>query len=247
MDREKYFYEAFEGMKRLGPGSAASTRRAMDFFPPKSGIKILDVGCGAGTHTLMLAEHFPEADITAIDTHAPHIDGLNREADEKGISHRVRGKVMSMFEMSFDDETFDLIWAEGSIYIAGFVRGIRDWKRLLKKGGYIVCSEISWLKENPSEESKAFWNAGYADMNTITGKIEQIQREGYAFKGCFVCPVSDWTENYYDQIEENLRKMEARYGADSPAVETVSGLRQEIRLYHIHPDDYSYVFYAMEK
>ena len=41
---------------------------------------------------------------------------------------------MSMFEMSFDDETFDLIWAEGSIYIAGFVRGIRDWKRLLKKG-----------------------------------------------------------------------------------------------------------------
>lgn len=53
MDREKYFYEAFEGMKRLGPGSAASTRRCDGTsFLPKSGIKILDVGCGAGTHTL---------------------------------------------------------------------------------------------------------------------------------------------------------------------------------------------------
>ena len=37
MDREKYFYEAFEGMKRLGPGSAASTRRAMDSFRLRAG------------------------------------------------------------------------------------------------------------------------------------------------------------------------------------------------------------------
>ena len=67
---------------------------------------------------------------------------------------------MSMFEMSFDDETFDLIWAEGSIYIAGFVRG-SEIETSAEEGGYIVCSEISWLKENPSEESKV---SGMPDM-----------------------------------------------------------------------------------
>lgn len=33
---------------------------------------------------------------------------------------------MSMFEMDFEPESFDLIWSEGSIYIAGFQTGLKD-------------------------------------------------------------------------------------------------------------------------
>lgn len=35
----------------------------------------------------------------------------------------------SMFEMPFTDESFDIIWAEGSIYLIGFERGLDEWRR----------------------------------------------------------------------------------------------------------------------
>ncbi|WHY99634.1 hypothetical protein [Peribacillus simplex] len=52
-------------------------------------------------------------------------------------------KNVSMFDMGFKTETFDLIWAEGSIYIIGFQKGLKVWKPFLNRGGYLVCSEVS--------------------------------------------------------------------------------------------------------
>lgn len=49
--------------------------------------------------------------------------------------------------MDFVPESFDLIWAEGYIYIIGFKKGLQDWKKFLKPGGYLICSEISWFKD----------------------------------------------------------------------------------------------------
>lgn len=245
---EKYFYEAFEGMKRFGPGSDESTLQALTMFSPHtSRLKILDIGCGIGTHTLLLAKEFPAADIIAIDNYAPHIEKLNAAADKQGLAGRVHGTVMSMFDMPFEDESFDLIWSEGAAYIAGFSNAVRNWKRLLKPDGYLICSEISWLKDTPSEESKAFWNEGYSEMNTIGRKTAQIQEQGYEFVGYFICPVSDWTVNYYDPMAENLKKLEERYPNNVQALEAVQCLREEIDLYRKYPDDYSYVFYAMKK
>ena len=84
-------------------------------------------------------------------------------------------------------------------------------------------------------------------MNTVACKIKQIQEQGYDCTGHFICPVSDWTVNYYEPIARNLKKMEERYRGNTQAMEAVQNLRDEIILYKKHPSDYSYVFYAMKK
>lgn len=65
---KKYLFEAFDGLKRLAPGSTESTQQAINLLPadflPK---KILDIGCGVGESTLLLAKHFSNAKIMAID------------------------------------------------------------------------------------------------------------------------------------------------------------------------------------
>ncbi len=245
---KEYFYQAFDGMTRFAPGSTESTLRAMKMYKPKGKeLKILDIGCGIGAHTLLLAENYPEAEITAIDIHKPHIDTLNETAKQRGVSDRVHGEVMSMFEMSFPDGYFDLIWAEGSIYIAGFSNGLRDWKRFLKSEGYLICSEISWITDNPSKESRSFWNAAYSQMDFISNKIKQIEGAGYVPQGYFICPVTDWTENYYNPLRKNLDRIAEEYGDIEEAMELVTSLREEADLYERNSEDYSYVFYAMKK
>lgn len=40
-----------------------------------------------------------------------------------------------MLDMPFDAESFDLLWAEGSIFIIGLARGLKNFRACLKPGG----------------------------------------------------------------------------------------------------------------
>lgn len=244
---ETYFYEAFTGLQRLGPGSEPSTVQATSYLSESSISNILDIGCGVGTHTFLLAKYFPEANIIAIDNNPEFINALNNTANLYGLSERVKGICMSMFEMTFQDESFDLIWSEGAIYITGFTKGLSDWKRYLKHGGHLVCSEISWLVNNPSPENQAFWQAEYAEMATIETKLVQASEIGYRYISHFVCPEEDWTENYYNPIEKNIEQMKRKYVSDKAAQQVIDMLEQEIDLYRRFGHEYSYVFYILQK
>lgn len=245
---EKYFYEVFEGLARLAPGSEQSTKKAAALVnvDKEKELNILDIGCGTGIHTLILAEVFPNARITAIDTSQSFLDMLKKHLHKKGLEDRITVLNASMFEMDFPKETFDLIWAEGSIYIAGFQEGLKQWKPLLKRNGYLVCSEISWLHAKPSEESKEFWMQGYPEINTISNKVNQLIDLEYAYAFSFVLPKEDWLE-YYHPLERRLKEMEDKYNDTPAALNVVNMIRQEINLYHHHFHDYSYVFYGMKK
>lgn len=246
---ENYFYEAFDGLTRQGPGSEQSTKKALSQLDLDRNevLEILDIGCGPGSHTLLLAAEFPNAHITAIDTNETSLTTLKEKLQQRRLEERVSVQNASMFKMDFKQETFDLIWAEGSIYIMGFQKGLACWKPFLKPRGYLVCSEISWLHDNPSNESKAFWNEGYPEIDTISNKINQITALNYNYIFSFVLPMKDWVEEYYNPLELSLQKMEKKYDTDADAFNVINMIRQEIKLYQHYYHDYSYVFYGLQK
>jgi len=246
---EHYFYEAFEGLTRQGPGSEQSTKKALSQqdLDRNDKLEILDIGCGPGSHTLLLAAEFPNAHITAIDTNETSLTTLKEKLQQRRLEERVSVQNVSMFDMDFKPETFDLIWAEGSIYIMGFQKGLASWKPLLKPGGYLVCSEISWLHDNPSDDSKEFWNEGYSEMDTIPNNINQITALDYGYVFSFVLPKKDWVEEYYNPLELSLQQMEKKYDTDEDAFSVINMIRQEIKLYQHYYHDYSYVFYGVRK
>ena len=97
MDSERlpeFFYEIFDAsLPRLGPGDEASTLKALDIL--RSGgpqrrdqsaartARILDLGCGNGAQTIVLASH-TEGLIVAMDNHQPYLDELQRRAATAG-------------------------------------------------------------------------------------------------------------------------------------------------------------------
>lgn len=245
---EALFHEVFDGMKRLAPGSDASTRHAAELVGPLGvGATILDIGCGTGASTFVLAELYPQANLVAIDSWRPYIDRLNAEARERELEGRVRGDAMSMFEMDFADASFDLVWAEGSAYLAGFSRALGEWRRLVKPGGFLAVSEIGWIVDVPSAESRAFWEAGYAEMASRARKEAQVRELGYELAGSFVLPKEDWTVSYYRPLEGNLAQLTRRHPESEAARKVVSALRAEMDLHERRGDEYGYVFYVMRK
>ena len=91
----KIFFEAFDGMPRLGPGQKVATQRAYRALNLPAEPRILDVGCGNGRQTLDLAE-ISSGRITAVDNYAPFLDQLLQEADERGIGERIQTACMDM-------------------------------------------------------------------------------------------------------------------------------------------------------
>ncbi|MDE0356016.1 MAG: class I SAM-dependent methyltransferase, partial [Deltaproteobacteria bacterium] len=143
------FFELFSGLPQQGPGDAASTLRALSLVPdigPET--RILDIGCGTGRQTRVLAQNSP-ARIVAIDNHPPFVDELNREARRLGLAGRVEARVVDMRHLDFAEASFDLIWCESAIYITGVEASLRDWHRLLVRGGHVAFTEVCWTKPDP--------------------------------------------------------------------------------------------------
>ena len=68
--------------------------------------------------------------VTAVDLLPEMIEGLHRRMETEGRTEQVTGIVASMLSLPFAEASFDLLWAEGSIYNIGFEKGLTQWRRV---------------------------------------------------------------------------------------------------------------------
>lgn len=244
---KKIFFEIHSDNPREGPGNLESTQRAYDMLTdiPESPL-ILDVGCGPGKQTLDLAE-LSEGRIFAIDTHRPFLKHLAQQVSKKNLKHRISLQRCDMACLAFHHRSFDVIWAEGSIYIIGFEKGLKRWAPFLKTNGCMAVTEVSWLKDVVPENVAAFWHANYPFMKSIKDNESIIRQAGFDVIGDFVLPEHAWWDDYYNVIQEKLDGLIRKYANDSKALEMMAMEQEEIDLYRKHSDCYGYVFYVMQQ
>lgn len=243
----KIFWEIHDGLPQQGPGDDASTRRALALVPPlPERAAILDVGCGPGRQTMALAR-LTGGTMTAVDTHQPFLDELERRGRAAGVADRIRTVNRSMSELDFPADSFDLVWSEGAVYLMGFRRGLASWRRFVKPGKYLAVSEITWLTDDPAAEAREFWAEAYPPMKTIPQNLLIIEECGYSLLGHFILPESSWWDGYYRPVEIRLRNLRDKYAADPGALEMINSEQQEIDLFRAYPESYGYVFYVMQR
>jgi ubiquinone/menaquinone biosynthesis C-methylase UbiE len=255
MDKEKTIYdfdinliwEYYLNLERQGPGSPEITLKALSFIDnltDKS--RIADIGCGTGGQTMTLAQN-TVCEIIGVDFSPEFISLFNQNAQSKNLQDRVKGVVGDMKNLTFQAEELDLIWSEGAIYNVGFERGLNEWRKLLKTGGYIAVSEASWFTDERPAEIQNFWQNAYPEIDTIPNKVAQMQKAGYIPVATFILPEHCWTEHYFAPqvpIQEAFLK---KYTENKAAEEYVALERHEAVLYDKHKAYYGYVFYIGKK
>lgn len=234
-------FELFENTPRQGPGSAASTRRALRMLPADLRIeRVLDLGCGTGASTLVLAEQ-TKAAITAVDIHPPFLATLRDLATERAVADRIATVAADMAATPFLGTGFDLVWAEGSAYSIGFENALRRWRALLRPRGCLVVTELVWFTATPSDRARAFLTSEYPDVRDEATRIEQARRLGYAPIGSFRLPSEDWRA-YYAGLDAPLRAAIARHGA----LDVYEDLRAEMATYEACGGEYGYVCLVLQ-
>ena len=239
------FFELFSGLPRQGPGTTESTRRALGLVPdvgPRT--RVLDIGCGTGAATLVLAETSP-ARIVAVDLHPPFIDELIRKARELGIADRLEARVGDMRQLDFANDSFDLIWCEGAIYKMGVEAGLRDWRRLLRRNGHVAFTEVCWRKPEPPAECAAYWNREYPAVHHTAALQGAIEACGYETVGHFPLPASAWWDDYYRPLQDNITAFRKRYPDAPDAQELADQAQEEIDIWHAYSEFYGYEFFVL--
>ncbi|MDJ0807370.1 MAG: methyltransferase domain-containing protein [Gammaproteobacteria bacterium] len=235
------------GLPRLGPGSKESTLKALamcDCLPDNP--DVLDIGCGCGAQTLVLATA-TQGQIIATDLFPEFLAPLESNIREKGLDGHVRIEKADMNTLPFPEKNFDLIWSEGAIYIMGFDNGLTNWRRLLRPGGYLVISEVVWFRRDPPAELKTFWESNYPAIRSIVENIESAKALGWSLVGNFHLPDKAWSQQYYLPLQKRIPDFRLENADDVDAQSVADMTEYEISLWERFHEYYGYEFFILRR
>ena len=233
--------------ERQGPGSADVTMLAWDLagLDRATPYRVLDIGSGTGAATLTIASE-TASNVAAVDLLTPFVAELSRRAMQRGVDGRVTALQASMDDLPFADGDFDVVWAEGSAYNIGFEAAIRAWRRLLRPGGMLVASEITWLTAARPPALEDHWNTEYPEIDLASAKFGVLERHGFSPTGYFVLPEGCWREGYYEPILQDLDSLLERHPG-ALAEHVVLAEREEAALYDAYSAHFGYGMYIARR
>lgn len=242
-EHEQYmadFMTVFKTLDRWGPGSDVDSLRALTALPiaPQ---KIIDIGCGKGFSTLLLARE-TDADITAVDNEQSALDDLAHKLADTQLDRRVTLQCASMTALPNEKSTFDLIWSEAAAYIMGFSKALLEWKPLLNDTGYMVISDLVWLTDSPGQAVTEFWSQEYPDMVTVSTRLRHIADAGLTLIDHFTISDQAW-HDYYIPLKQRIKQLKPTM-SDSTAL---ADIEREISVYENYLGEFGYEMFIMKK
>lgn len=171
---EVYTDFGWDDNQQLREGVAAHILRAIRKVTPRTDLKILDVGCGNGFTTEILAREYGKDNIIGIDP-SPMVSELERRTGVKGI----RG---TLDTVRFDDAQFDVVVIIGNLMLHSNVAAtLAEAHRVLKPGGIAVIDYknihsasrklAAWIgRLVPSLRSKTFIERNFVNMRYGMGR-----------------------------------------------------------------------------
>jgi SAM-dependent methyltransferase len=142
--------------------------RAVAAMRLSPGDRVLDVGCGTGVFLPRLAEAVgADGTVVALD-HAPgFLDDARTVMEALRLPTRIDYVEGDALELPFPDASFDSAHTERVlIHLSDPDRGLRELRRVVKSGGWVVCVEpdlAGWRIDHAQPELARLLVAGFTE------------------------------------------------------------------------------------
>jgi ubiquinone/menaquinone biosynthesis C-methylase UbiE len=135
-----------EGMEK---GHRPAGEQAIALMKISPGARVLDVGCGSGWATRLMAEQSPQVSAVGIDIS----DEMVKLAQASTSTDNVTFRVATAEQLPFADGEFsDAFSMESLYYYQDMLSALREIKRVLQPGGQFVAVMDLYQENEPSHQ-----------------------------------------------------------------------------------------------
>ena len=143
-------FEDGAGYERMmGKWSRLAGEIFLDWLAPASGLRWIDVGCGNGAFTELLAERCAPAEIQGVDPSEAQL-AFARARHSAGIARFQKGDAMAL---PFADNSFDAaVMALVIFFVPDPAAGVAEMARVVRTSGEAFPS-YAWAMSGPADEN----------------------------------------------------------------------------------------------
>lgn len=248
MPTEPATSKLYEDLPSPGQGVDSCTREAIRLLPPlRTPPAIIDLGCGRGHQTIVLASHF-RAPVIAVDESQTALDDMIDAARAAGADSWIKPRLGSLSELPDARESFDLVWSENGVRTIGMKQAIALWSPLLRKRGVLVVGDCSWIHPNPPAEAAAFWRDRYYPKMVDVATVHAIAQEaGLRVYDSYALPRSIWRSEYFEPLSRRIAKRRNDAATDPRLDAAIHQAETEIQMFDRWGDRFQYMFYLMRR
>jgi ubiquinone/menaquinone biosynthesis C-methylase UbiE len=126
---------------------APELEQIVDQLPLTRGMRVLDVPCGNGFYSRLLAERLgATGQIDCVDLCRPYLTSTRRRLRGFRCEHEVHEA--NAYQLPFADNTFDLVWcAQSLISLKDRAAAVAEMTRVLRPGGALAILENDFFHE----------------------------------------------------------------------------------------------------
>ena len=246
-EKDKYIRALIElhlGLERQGPGDTDYSNYIISKLPElPTNPRIVDIGCGTGAGTLILAEKY-KSKVRAVDFSQEFLEELEDRAKLRGLEHLVETIECDMGNLDLEPGSIDLLWSEGAAYNITFDGALKTWRPLMASNGIAVISEMNYFTNEVPEPVNAFMQNAYPAIKTQPDNSDIINLSGFEVLGVHRLPSKAWWDNYYEPLRNNIEIF--KDSNDSIMQSVISETEDEMKFFKSYEKVYGYSYYIMK-
>ncbi len=202
------------------------------------GDKVLDLGCGPGLWTPMIAEKVkPQGKVIGVDLCEDFVEFARKNLKDHPLKKNIKFQVGDFNNLSFEDESFDAVFFGNCFaYVTEPNRVLNEMKRVIRKGGKVIGKDFDGaiiifhpidphlsakvlaaaargLKEDPPKPYFNNYTGRKMQGLFLEAGLKNVQTNTYAIQK--VAPLSPEAKRYITGNAEWYAKMGANFLSES--------------------------------
>lgn len=152
--------------------------------------------------------------------------------------------VVGAFELPEKEGGWDFVWLNSITEPDGVPLRLERLYGSLKNGAVAVYRTLCWIID-PSPDTRSYVERRFGRPVPLDAVLRFAKEKRFKIRDFYIAPKTDWTNGFYRPLGELVKKYEG--SADNETSMGIGEINKEMYMFDLHSEEYSYVYYILEK